>query len=119
MTKQRPTVEQLLARLAEATHEMRELRDADGQPERAWEIVKERGWISRELAERAANGAFGSAELEALGEAIRGGEQVRQALVVRRETAREQARELRAARRVQSGFQPYRETSGGHVAVDV
>lgn len=116
MSLPQPSVEELLARLAAATDE---LNGPEGQPERAWELVKERGWISRELAERAASGAFGSAEFEALGEAIRGGEQVRQALVVRRETAREQVRELRAARRVQSGFQPYRETSGGHVAVDV
>ena len=115
MSQDRPSIEQLLARLEAATSE---LRDANNQPERAWELVKERGWIARELAARGGDAAFGAAGLEALGEAIRAGEQLRQSLVVRRETAREQARELRAARRVRSEFQPYRETSGANVAVD-
>jgi hypothetical protein len=116
MNQDEPSVEELLARLAAATDE---LSGPEGQPERVWELVKERGWIARELVERAAKGPLGEGDLERLGQVIRSGEQVRQSFVVRRETAREQVRELRAARRTQNEFKPYRMTSGGHVAVDL
>ena len=116
MSPPQPSVEDLLARLAAATDE---LNGPEGQPERVWELVKERGWIARELVERAAQGPLGESDLEQLGQVIRCGEQARQSFVVRRETAREQVRELRAARRAQNEFQPYRMTSGGHVAVDL
>lgn len=116
MRQDQLSVDELFERLDAAT---RELNASPSQAERAWELVKERGSIVRELAERGARVRFSEGELARLGEAIREGEQARQSLAVRREAAREQARELRATRRVQSEFQPYRQTSGGQVAVDV
>lgn len=114
MSTPQPSVDELLARLENVTDE---LKVPAGQPERVWELVKERGWIARELAERAARGPLEEEEILRLSQAIRCGEQVRQSFVVRRETAREQVRELRAARRVQNEFQPHRLTSGGHVTI--
>lgn len=115
MSHDRPSIEELLARLDTSTSE---LGGSQLQPERAWELLKERGWITRELAVRGADAPLSGEQLERLGKAIRGGEQVRQSIAVGRETAREQARELRAARRARSAFQPYRKTSGGHVKID-
>ena len=115
MSHDRPSLEELLVRLDTATNE---LSDSQLPPERVWELVKERGWISRELAERGAHAPLTGEQIERLGESIRGGEQVRRSFAVRRETAREQVRELRAARRVRSEFQPYRRKSGGCVAID-
>lgn len=115
MSHDPPGIEELLARLDTATNE---LSDSQLPPERVWELVKERGWITREIAGHSAHAPLSGEQMERLGRSIRGGEQVRQAFVVRRETAREQARELRAARRVRSEFQPYRRTSGGRVTID-
>ena len=110
-----PSIEELLVRLDTATNE---LSDSRLPPERIWELVKERGWITRELAELCAHAPLTGEQLERLGLSIRTGEQIRRSFVVRRETAREQASELRAARRVRSEFQPYRRTSGGHLTID-
>ena len=115
MSHDRPSIEELLVRLDTATNA---LSDSQLPQERVWELVKERGWITRELAERSAYSPLTAEQLESLGRSIRGGEQARQSFVVRRETAREQASELRAARRVRSEFQPYRRTSGGHLIID-